>query len=265
MSPNAPLYIAVVLYACASLVTLISLVRREQILQRFSFLVAIGGFIAHTIWIGIICTRTQHPPLTNLPEACAFIAWTLMAIEIGVYLRYRIHAASFFVYPLVVLLLSITAIVREPFAHLEPSLRSNLFLAHLLFTTVGVAGLLIALIFALLYRLQERSIKSKSRGAFYDWIPSLQMCDLLSYRSLAIGFSLYTIGIVTGALWSYRTNAGVLSLLRAKELGALVAWMLFAILLQSYLNGTFRTQKNVIISAAAFLSIVVAILGIHRV
>jgi len=263
MSPNAPLYIAVVLYACASIVTLVSLIRREEILQRFSFLVALGGFLSHTIWIGIICTRTQHPPLTNLPEACAFIAWMLMAIEIGLYFRYKIHAASFFVYPLVVLLLSITAIVREPFAHLDPSLRSNLFLAHLLFTTVGVAGLLTSLIFAMLYRLQERSIKSKSRGAFYDWIPSLQICDVVSYRSLAVGFSLYTIGIITGILWSYRTNAGFMSLHSSKEVGALVAWMLFASLLQSYLNGTFRTQKNLLVSAAAFLSIVVAILGIR--
>ena len=186
-----------------------------------------------------------------------------MAIEIGLYFRYKIHAASFFVYPLVVLLLSITAIVREPFAHLDPSLRSNLFLAHLLFTTVGVAGLLTSLIFAMLYRLQERSIKSKSRGAFYDWIPSLQICDVVSYRSLAVGFSLYTIGIITGILWSYRTNAGWMSLRSSKEMGALVAWMLFASLLQSYLNGTFRTQKNLLVSAAAFLSIVVAILGIR--
>ena len=76
----------------------------------------IAGFVAHTFWIGTICVRTHHPPLTNLPEAAAFIAWTVFRVELALFIRYRVHAASFFVYPLVLMLLTVSAVVSEPFA-----------------------------------------------------------------------------------------------------------------------------------------------------
>jgi len=264
MSPNLPLYLAILFYAGATAVVLVSLVARNVSLQRVSLILAGAGFISHTIWIGIICAKTDHPPLTNLPEAAAFIAWTILAVKFVLHFKFRIHAAAFFVYPLVLMLMIISAIVREPFAPLDPALRSNLFTAHLLLTTVGVAGLLIGLAFTIVYSIQERALKSKSRGALYDWIPSLRVCDLVTYRALAIGFVIYTLGILAGILWSYRTTAG-LTTIRAKEVGAYVAWILFAALLQSHISGPHKLRRDLVISAAAFISILVAILGIHRV
>lgn len=264
MPLSTSLYVTVGLYVAATLLSLATLVRKVDLWQRIALWFAIVGFVAHTVWIGTICASTGHPPLTNLPEAASFIAWMVIALELFLFFRYRVHAAAFFVYPFAVLLLSVTAIVREPFAKLDPALRSNLFIAHLLLTTIGTAALIIALAFAMLYRIQDRALKKKSRGAFYEWIPSIKVCDFVTYRALTIGFVIFTLGILTGFLWSYRTTAGLVTL-RSKEIGALAAWVMFAALLQSYLSGTFRTQKTLVISAAAFISIIVAILGIHHV
>jgi len=264
MSPNTTLYLAIALYALATLGALGALVAKAPRLQRIALGFAIVGIVSHTIWIGTVCARTHHPPLTNLPEASSFIAWTILAIQLLLYFRFRVQAAAFFVYPLVLLLLLVTAIVQEPFAPMDPELRSNVFTAHLLFTSVGVAALLLGLAFMLLYRIQERSLKSKTRGALYEWIPSLKVCDVLSYRSLTIGFSIYTLGILAGIAWAYRTTAG-LQTPGPKEIGALVAWVLFAVLLQSYVSGSYRTNRSLVVSAVAFVAIVVAILGIQHV
>ena len=102
----------------------------------------IAGFVAHTIWIGTICARTGHPPITNLPETASFMAWTIFAVELVLYVRYRVYAAVFFVYPLVLLLLTLSAVAGENFRVLDPELRSNVFTTHLLLSTVGVAGLI---------------------------------------------------------------------------------------------------------------------------
>src|SRR5258708_20689232 len=224
----------------------------------------ISGFISHTIWIGGICVRTGHPPLTNLPEASAFMSWTLFAVELVLFIRYRVHAASFFVYPLVLMLATIAAVVREPFAKMAPAMRSNLFTAHILFSTVGVAALFIGLAFTLLAFLQDRALKTKQRGALWEWIPSLSICRTLSYRALAIGLSIYTLGILFGILWQYRTSAELLAP-GVKQVGAIVSWVLFAILLQSYISGAYRGRRTILISACAFVATLVAILGIHHV
>src|SRR6266487_3067215 len=92
----------------------------------------------------------------------------------------------------------------------------------------------------------------------------LNVCKLESYRALAIGFSIYTAGLLAGVLWSYRIEVGFMEL-RIKQIGAVVAWVLFATLLQSYVSGVYRARRTILISAGAFIAIVVAMLGIHHV
>ena len=264
MNPNGTLYLALALYTCGTLIALATLFIREIRTQHAALVVMILGFVSHTVWIGSICVRTHHPPLTNLPEAAAFVSWTLFAVELILFLRYRVHAASFFVYPLVLMLLSVAAVVHEPFARMDPSLRSSLFTMHVLFSAVGVAALLVGLAFTTLAYVQDRSLKSKQRGPLWEWIPSLNVCRTIGYRTLAIGFSIYTLGLLAGILWSYRTTAEPIDL-RTKQVGGIVAWILFAVLLQSYISGAYRGRRTVVISACAFIAIVVAMMGIHRI
>jgi ABC-type uncharacterized transport system permease subunit len=253
--------LALAFYALGTLAALLSLFVREKRLQHAGLVSMILGFVCHTIWIGTICAATGHPPITNLPEVLSFVAWVAFAIELGLWIRYRVYAAAFFVYPLVLLLLTISALVGERLRVLDPALRSNVFTAHLLFSTVGVAGLLIGLAFSFLALMQDRALKNKTRGALWEWIPSLDVCKKVSYRSLAIGFSIYTLGLLAGAIWSYRTTAEFMDL-RVKQIGAVTAWLLFAVLLQSYMSNTYRRRSTIFISAAAFVAIVVAMLGI---
>lgn len=257
------IYVALAFYAAGTLTVLTSLVVKRRRLPYAALLLMIGGFIVHTIWIGTICVRTGHPPLTNLAESTAFLAWTIFAVELALWIRYRVYAAAFFVYPLVLLLLTLSAAVGEPFADLDPSLRSTLFTAHIFLTTLGIAGLMIGLSFSVLATAHDQALRSKRRGPLWDWIPSLSICKLVSYRSLAIGFGVYTIGLIAGVMWSYRTTAGLMEL-RVKQVGAVVAWIFFAALLQSYIEGAFRGRRTVYISAGAFVAIIIAILGIAR-
>ena len=256
-----PLYIALAFYALGTLAALVTLFVREKRLQYTGLLLMIVGFMAHTVWIGTICVKTGHPPITNLPEAVSFVAWVVFAVELGLWIAYRVYAASFFVYPLVLLLLTVSAVVGESFAVLDPELRSNVFTLHLLMSTVGVAGLLIGLAFGLLAFIQDRALKNKKPGRMWEWIPSLDVCKTLSFRALSVGFSIYTIGLIAGVLWSYRTTAGFMDL-RVKQIGAVTAWVLFAVLLQSYISNTYRRKRMLFVSAAAFVAVVVAMLGI---
>ena len=265
MSPSFPLYLALALYGAGTLTALLSLqLRPADRLQRAAALVMGLGWLAHTVWIGTICSQTGHPPITNLPESVSFIAWTILGVQLVLWLKYRIEGAAFFIYPLVFLLLSLAAIVHEQFRPLDPELRSNLFIAHLLLSSVGVAALLIGVGFTVLYQMQERAIRSKKRGALWNWVPSLRVCDLVSYRALSIGFAIYTLGILAGVIWSYRSSESVLTP-GVKEIGAFVAWLMFAALLQSYIAGSYRTRKTLVIAAVAFVSILVSIFGIQHV
>src|SRR5205823_8301554 len=83
------------------------MLRRPPRSTLFPYTTLFRSFVSHTIWISSICVRTGHPPLTNLPEVASFVAWTLLVIELVLFIRYRVHAASFFVYPLALMLLTV--------------------------------------------------------------------------------------------------------------------------------------------------------------
>jgi ABC-type uncharacterized transport system permease subunit len=264
MPLNLTLYTTATLYALGTILVLIGLYGKSARLQHMAMAVMTTGFLAHTVWIGMMCSTTKQPPLGNLPEIASFVAWCVFAVELILFIRYRVHAAAFFVYPLILMLIMITVAVQTPFVPPNPALDSKLFVAHLLLTSTGIAALLIGVAFYMLYQYQERALKSKRQGPLFDWIPSLLVCETVSYRSLAIGFSIYTLGLLAGFLWSYRTTAEVASL-GSKEIGAVVAWVFFAALIQSHVSGSYRTQKTLLLSVAAFISILVAIFGIQHV
>ena len=263
MSPDWFLYITLTLYTLGTASALLAVIRRSPLLQKPALALMTAGLITHTIWIGSICVRTGHAPITNLPETASFIAWTILVIKLLLHFRYRIQGANFFIYPLVLILLVLSALIGESIEPLEPALRSRVFIGHLLLTNLGVAALLIAGGFTILYLIQEKAVREKRQSALSAWLPSLRACDQISYRALAVGFSIYTAGIFTGFIWSYMTpesNTGP----GAKEIGAFVAWLMFAALLQSHLSGNYRTRKNLLIAAVAFASIMVSILGIQH-
>src|SRR5688500_19871817 len=124
------IYVALAAYGVATLMVLVSLLVPSRRLQHGALLLMIAGFVAHTIWIGTICARTGHPPLTNLPEAAAFLSWTIFLVELILYIRYRVYAASFFVYSLVLLLQVLSAVMEGPYVHLDQALRSDMFTSH---------------------------------------------------------------------------------------------------------------------------------------
>jgi ABC-type uncharacterized transport system permease subunit len=257
------LYAALSLYGAGTSIALCSLLfARRTRAQHVAFIVMIAGFVAHTAFIGTICVRTGHPPLVNLPEVAAFISWTILLIELVIYARLRIYAAALIVYPLALLLLLITAIVGDPFAQINASERASLFTTHVLLSTLGVATLFIGLAFSLIAAAEDRSLRSKRRGWLWDWIPSLEICNAVSYRALFAGFVLYTIGLITGFVWSFRTSSGSTDF-HAKQIGAVIAWVLFAILLQSQVTGVLHKRRTTLaLSAAAFIAVVISIFGI---
>ena len=65
LAPTFPLYVALAGYALGTLAALASLFHRDKRLQFVGLIAMIGGFIAHTIWIGTICVNTGHPPIVG--------------------------------------------------------------------------------------------------------------------------------------------------------------------------------------------------------
>ena len=86
--------------------------------------------------------------------------------------------------------------------------------------------------------------------------------DNWSYRILALGFPLLTIGILSGAVWANEAWGSYWSW-DPKETWALITWLVFAIYLHTRITKGWIGQKSAIVASAGFFVVWFCYLGVN--
>ncbi len=88
------------------------------------------------------------------------------------------------------------------------------------------------------------------------------MLDNLSYRILALGFPLLTIGILSGAVWANEAWGSYWSW-DPKETWALLTWLVFAVYLHTRLSKGWQGKKPAVIASFGFFVVWMCYLGVN--
>ena len=91
---------------------------------------------------------------------------------------------------------------------------------------------------------------------------SVEILDEITYKTIAIGFPLLTLGVITGAVWA-NTAWGVYWSWDPKETWSLITWFIYAV----YLHGRFvrgwRGKKVAVLSVLGFVAVIFTYLGVN--
>jgi cytochrome c-type biogenesis protein CcsB len=200
--------------------------------------------------------EVHYLPLTQQFEKFSFFGALVTLGFLIAYAKYRIASLSVFVFPLIFVMTFIANLFYyDPTDSIPPVLRSNWIYIHTPLVFLGYAALFIAFAAAIMYLIQERALKSKHPVRFYNWLPSLDICDDLAYRSLAIGFPLMTLGIITGALWAQGVP-GIVWARDAKVVFSFLTWLVYLLLIFYRLSG-WRWRKAAYLSIVGFIGVLV--------
>jgi cytochrome c-type biogenesis protein CcsB len=240
-----------------SVVTVLS---RKYTLFRAALVAVVAGVVCHAVSIVLRAAELNTMPLTQRYEAFSFFAALAGIGYLVAYARYRIASLSVFVFPVIFLLTFIANVAYDPSDAIPAVLQSNWIYVHTPFIFLGYAALFISFAGALMYLLQERELKSKHHSVFYFRLPPLEICDDLSYRSLAIGFPLITLGIVSGALWA-QAEWGTVWGTDLKILLSLFTWSIYLLLIHYRFIAGWRGKRAAYLAVAAFISVLVSFLG----
>ncbi len=210
--------------------------------------------------IGLRCFGLQHP-LSSLTEAMAFIAWLIAIGFAAASWRYRLHAAGALAVPVVLVLLLLARV--GPTDQNEPPLGSPLGTVHIFLATVGVATFALAAVLAVLYLMQERRLKRKrmdlSRG---NESAPLDTLDRLTALCVSFGFPVFTLTIVTGAVWVAKLGllrAG--SAIRPEYVFTIVAWAVLGVLLFARVGGGWRGRRAALLTVGGFSAAALVLVG----
>lgn len=106
---------------------------------------------------------------------------------------------------------------------------------------------------------------ARSGNPIAQWIatiPSLAQLDVLTYRIIAVGLPLLTLGVITGAMWAHEAW-GAYWQWDPKETAALFSWIVYAIYMHLHTRSAFRGPRSAWISAIGFLSIMFCYFGVN--
>ncbi len=210
-----------------------------------------AAFLSHAADIGWLCVKGHHP-FVDGREALSFIAW----VTVGAYLVLSFR----FAVPLVGALLVPVTIVLDGAARLGPAKAgvaphgsTLLGTVHIALAAGGVAVFAIAAVDALVYLVAEGQLKRRRFGTLFKKGPPLATLDSLNRRCIQLGFPMFTVAMVTGAIWVMRLpDGGVHQLLAARYLLSAVAWGLFAALLGARLVAGWRGRRAAWVTLAGF-------------
>jgi ABC-type uncharacterized transport system permease subunit len=241
-------------YALASILYLGFLMGLSDRVGRVALVVAV---LLHFGDIGARCIHGLNP-ISSTPEALSFIAFLGAAGYLLASLRYRLATAGAFAAPAALVLLLLARIVP---AEAGAPAMGTLGYTHILLATVGVAVFFIAAVLAVVYLFEDRQLRRREFGRISGRGTPLETLDRLAARCVSIGFPIFTVAIVTGAMWIARL--GVLHGLRAlrpEYLLAFVTWVAFAVLLVARLGGGWRGRRAAWLTLGGFGGTVLVLL-----
>lgn len=229
MTSRAYLLLTLVFYVVGALHVLVHALTRRRLLSSWTLSATLIGFAIHTAGLSQRWTEAGRFPAVGLHDAASLLAWAIVLAFFLTFLRTRVDALGLVAYPAAFALM-LVANLTPATDRADPILLSLYLPVHATLAFFGYASLFLAFAMGGLYLIQERELKSRTPRAFYYLAPSLERCDTISGRSVAVGLGFLTLAIITGVLWNEQARGRPFAG-DPKEGSAIIAWVIYAILL----------------------------------
>jgi ABC-type uncharacterized transport system permease subunit len=129
---------------------------------------------------------------------------------------------------------------------------------HRTLSVLGYSAFAIAFAAGLMYLIQEKQVKSKKLGIMYFRMPSLEVLDNLNNKVVAVGFPLFTLGFLTGFIWSFQTSQTQgFSWDWVKTWPLVVGWILYGLIFFGRLFAGIRGKKAAQGAILGFFTVII--------
>jgi ABC-type uncharacterized transport system permease subunit len=218
-----------------------------------------------TLGIGVLIWHSRQRR-SWLPLEDNFDAMIWLALLLSLFVAYTqrtrpLRGLDWFVMPIVILLLAAAAIFGRTMPH--EYLDTTWTRVHVLSTFGGALAFAVAGAAGAMYLLANRRLRSK-RQPPGSGLGSLERLEHITLLSVTLGFALLTIGLITGFVLLRNRN-----LLRAdwytqpKVLLTFVAWVVYALVLHSPINPSFRGRRTALLSVIGFVLMIGVLIAVQ--
>ncbi|WDN88326.1 hypothetical protein BuS5_01294 [Desulfosarcina sp. BuS5] len=235
---------------------------QKDYMQKCGFFFISAGFLLNCIIICIGYIKSGHIPAQNLRETLFLAGWAASGIFIILHHKFNIKILGVYAAPLIASVAIAASFIPGGTGEIK-NISNNLWLVcHVIIILCGDALLAMACGTGILYLIQEHAIKTKKRGFFFRRLPSLELLDSAGYTCIVSGFTLITIGLVTGLIYA-KLVWGKFWSWDPKEVWSVITWLLYAALLHERLAAGWRGRKAAIMAIIGFAAVLFTFFGVN--
>lgn len=245
------------LYALATVLYLFRLAGGIKGFERATHGALGVAVLSHGAFLVSEAMASRRDPFDDLHGTLSVLSLGIAIAFLLATLRYRIAVLGAFVTPVTLLFLLASGLAHQV-APVPSELRAAMLPVHVGVIVFGMIAFTIAFGASTAYMLQERKLRRKELGGVFRRLPPLDVLDTLSYRALTLGFPLFTVGIVVGALWIARAADGSVGFGVAQVIG-LVTWFVFASVIALRVLAGWRGRRAAYGTVLGFLCAVVVL------
>ena len=242
-------------YVVAAIPAILAFVNKRRTLERVALASLMIGFALHTTSLIIDWIQDGHYPLFGLRETLSFLGWTLAATYGVMLYRYRtLVALGCVTLPLIAVLTFFASLSQSnpgPGSSLAGAGASWLFPVHTTLLLFAYASFFVVFAASVMYLLQERELKLKTFSGIFHRLPSLSTVNEIATNAASVGFTLLTLGLLTGMIWS-SSRDGRLWHNDPKEVFAVLTWLLYLALIFYRSTSTWRGRSAAWLGVAGF-------------
>lgn len=256
--PSPAFWVAVAMYGAAASALLFVLGGNSKA-RPLALGLVVCAFAAHGFDIGWRGTQGVHPA-QSVREALGFLAFILTGGYLLASVRYRLTLGGVVVMPVSLVLLLLARLTPEGRASED---LSSLGRIHITLATVGVGVFALASALSAIYIAEDRALKRKKFDglAFKDRGAPLEALDRLAHRLIWVGFPIFTVSLVLGAIWVSKLGE---RLDRIEYPLAVVTWLAYATLLVARGIYGWRGRRAAMLTLEGFVA-ALAVLVIYLV
>lgn len=216
---------------------------------------AVTGWLANTAALAMRAELVGRLPLTNGYEFLLSFAWGIVLLYLIFELRTKFRpAGGFALFTAWALLCCIWIFMPEQQYSVEPlmpALKSGWLTVHVLTAVVSYSAFTLACGLAVVY-LRRLKHSGQEDGSL----------DVLIYESVAFGFMMLTLTIVTGAIWAEKAWGSYWSW-DPKETWSLITWIVFGIYLHVRRHRGWRGRAAAVLVIVGFLVVMFTFFGVN--
>ena len=253
--------LALLLELAASGGFIVHLISQKKWVFGVSHRLLAAGFVSHSIYLFYLFASLSPAPGVNFRAAFSLFAWSIICAYLLFQVRLRIMALAGFAAPMAAFLMLLSSAMPWVEAPEGPAFKGVWLAIHVAATFMGNGLFAIAFVAGIMYLFQERHIKKKKLGGFFNRLPSLARLDLLGHYAVIYGFPFFTVGIITGSVYAYHVLGSYWNW-DPKEVWSLITWLLYAALLHERLAVGWRGRRAAVMAIACFAVVVFTFIGV---